>query len=190
MSRNRAKPEFNDNDMVVGYYRYSSSSQNEASIEQQQKLVHRWAAPEGLTILREYTDPARTATNTDRPEFQQKIRELPRLKPAYVAVWKNDRLGRNRSTLLKVKGLIRAAGARLHYIEGYSRPGPDPGRGHVGCVRRALMCAAVGQHPTRGPRQRREGAGQRAQDLRFQYRAGQALRAGSPDRAGRGAGVC
>jgi len=30
----RGKPEFNDNDLVVGYYRYSSSSQNEVSVEQ------------------------------------------------------------------------------------------------------------------------------------------------------------
>lgn len=32
-------PEYNDNQMVVAYYRYSSSSQNEASIEQQRKMV-------------------------------------------------------------------------------------------------------------------------------------------------------
>lgn len=39
----RGAPAYNDNDLVVGYYRYSSSSQNEASIEQQRELVHRWA---------------------------------------------------------------------------------------------------------------------------------------------------
>ena len=121
----RRLPDFNDNDLVVGYYRFSSRTQNEASIEQQRERVHRWAEGQGLQVVREYDDPARTGTNTDRPGFQQMLRELPSIKPAYVAVWKNDRLGRDRSDLLRVKNQIRLAGARLHYIEGYS-PTDDP----------------------------------------------------------------
>ena len=42
-----------------------------------------------------------------------------------MAVWKNDRLGRNRADLLRVKQAIRMAGARLKYIEGFS-PTDDP----------------------------------------------------------------
>lgn len=114
----RGKPEFNDNDLVVGYYRYSSASQNEASIEQQRELVHRWAKAQGLQVVREYADAAKTGTNTERPEFQLMLRELPSIRPSYVAVWKNDRLGRDRMDLLKVKNAIRMAGAKLHYIEG------------------------------------------------------------------------
>ncbi|WP_183373742.1 recombinase family protein [Helcobacillus massiliensis] len=121
----RGKPEFNDNDLVVGYYRYSSSSQNEASIEQQRELVHRWAKAQGLQVVREYADAAKTGTNTERPEFQLMLRELPSIRPSYVAVWKNDRLGRDRMDLLKVKNAIRMAGAKLHYIEGFS-PTDDP----------------------------------------------------------------
>jgi site-specific DNA recombinase len=63
----RSKPEFNENKMAVGYYRYSSSAQNEAPIDQQRQLVHRWAAAEGLTVVKAYDDPARTGTNTNRP---------------------------------------------------------------------------------------------------------------------------
>lgn len=37
----KTMPTYNDNQMVVAYYRYSSSSQNEASIEQQREMVHR-----------------------------------------------------------------------------------------------------------------------------------------------------
>lgn len=121
----RRLPDFNDNDLVVGYYRFSSRTQNEASIEQQRERVRRWATSQGLQVVREYDDPARTGTNTDRPGFQQMLRELPSIKPAYVAVWKNDRLGRDRSDLLRVKNTIRLAGARLHYIEGFS-PTDDP----------------------------------------------------------------
>lgn len=87
----RSLPDFNDNDLVVGYYRFSSSSQNEASIEQQRERVHHWAEGKRLHVVREYDDPARTGRNTDRTGFQQMLRELHSIKPAYVAVWKNDR---------------------------------------------------------------------------------------------------
>lgn len=53
------------------------------------------------------------------------LRELPSIRPASVVVWKNDRLGRDRLDLLRVKHEIRMAGARLHYIEGFS-PTDDP----------------------------------------------------------------
>ncbi len=121
----RSLPDYNDNDLVVGYYRYSSASQNEASIEQQRQLVRRWAKAQGLQVVREYEDAAKTGTNTDRPGFQQMLRELPSIRPASVVVWKNDRLGRDRLDLLRVKHEIRMAGARLHYIEGFS-PTDDP----------------------------------------------------------------
>ena len=48
------------------------------------------------------------------------LHELPNIKAAYVAVWKNDRLARDRAELILVKQAIRAAGARVHDIEGIS----------------------------------------------------------------------
>ncbi|WP_201769262.1 recombinase family protein [Corynebacterium argentoratense] len=62
----------------------------------------------------------KTGTNADRPGYQLMLRELPKIKPAYVAVWKNDRLARDRAELLLVKQAIRSVGARVHYIEGIS----------------------------------------------------------------------
>lgn len=118
-------PAYNDNQMVVAYYRYSSSSQNEASIEQQREMVQRWASSQGLIVVSEYEDAARTGTNADRPGYQLMLRDLKKIKPAYVAVWKNDRLARDRAELLLVKQAIRAVGARLHYIEGIS-PSDSP----------------------------------------------------------------
>ena len=112
--------EYNDNQMVVAYYRYSSSSQNEASIEQQREMVQRWAKSQGLVVVNEYEDAAKTGTNADRPGYQLMLRELPKIKPAYVAVWKNDRLARDRVELALVKQAIRSVGARVHYIEGIS----------------------------------------------------------------------
>lgn len=60
-------PEYNDNQMVVAYYRYSSASQNEASIEQQREMVQRWASSQGLLVVSEYEDAAKTGTTADRP---------------------------------------------------------------------------------------------------------------------------
>jgi len=116
----RPMPPYNDNQMVVAYYRYSSSSQNEASIEQQREMVHQWAKSQSLVVVNEYEDAAKTGTNADRPGYQLMLRELPKIKPAYVAVWKNDRLARKRTELILVKQTIRKAGARVHYIEGIS----------------------------------------------------------------------
>ena len=113
-------PPYNDNQMVVAYYRYSSSSQNEASIEQQREMVHQWAKSQSLVVVNEYEDAAKTGTNADRPGYQLMLRELPKIKPAYVAVWKNDRLARKRTELILVKQTFRKAGARVHYIEGIS----------------------------------------------------------------------
>lgn len=106
--------------MWLAYYRYSSSSQNEASIEQQRETVQRWATSQGLIVVSEYEDAAKIGTNADRPGYQLMLRDLKKIKPAYVAVWKNDRLVRDRAELLLVKQAIRAAGARVHYIEGIS----------------------------------------------------------------------
>ena len=116
----RPIPPYNDNQMVVAYYRYTSSSQNEASIEQQREMVHQWAKSQSLVVVNEYEDAAKTGTNADRPGYQLMLRELPKIKPAYVAVWKNDRLARKRTELILVKQTIRKAGARVHYIEGIS----------------------------------------------------------------------
>ena len=121
----RGQPQYNDNSMVVAYYRYSSSSQNEASIDQQREMVHRWASSQGLTVVAEYEDAAKTGTNADRPGYQLMLRDLKKIRPAYVAVWKNDRLARDRAELLLVKQTIRSVGAKLHYIEGIS-PNDSP----------------------------------------------------------------
>ncbi len=116
----RSTPTYNENQVVVAYYRYSSSSQNEASIEQQREMVHRWARSQGLVVVGEYEDAARNGTNANRPGYQFMLCEFAKIKPAYVAVWKNDRLARDRAELILVKQTIRKAGTRTHYIEGVS----------------------------------------------------------------------
>lgn len=57
----------NDNNLAIAYYRFSSHSQNDASIDQQKELAHAWADSRGLTIVKEYEDAAISGTKEDRP---------------------------------------------------------------------------------------------------------------------------
>ena len=67
----------NDNKLAIAYYRYSSASQNEASIEQQQRLARQWAQSQGLTLVEEYKDLAKTGRNMERPGLQKMLAEVP-----------------------------------------------------------------------------------------------------------------
>ena len=42
----------NDNNLAIAYYRFSSHSQNDASIDQQRELAHEWADAHGFKSCR------------------------------------------------------------------------------------------------------------------------------------------
>ena len=81
---------------AIAYYRYSSHSQNEASIEQQQEAAHKYADAHGLNIIKEYEDRAASGTTADRDGYQNMLAELDKYKPSALILWKADRLGRDR----------------------------------------------------------------------------------------------
>ena len=113
-----AKTKFkqNDNNLAIAYYRYSSHSQNEASIDQQKELAHEWADANGLKIIREYEDAAISGTKEDRPGFQQMLSEVAKIRPNTLIMWKTDRLGRDRFVLATAKKTIRDAGCIIHTL--------------------------------------------------------------------------
>ena len=49
----KKKFELNDNNLAIAYYRFSSHSQTEASIDQQRELAHAWADAHGFKIVKE-----------------------------------------------------------------------------------------------------------------------------------------
>ena len=110
------RPEINDNNLAIAYYRYSSHSQNEMSIDQQRQQAHAYADAHGLTIVREYEDAAKTGTNANRPGYQAMLAEVGKLKPNALILWKTDRLGRDRYELVDAKRRIREAGCRLELV--------------------------------------------------------------------------
>ena len=105
----RKKTKLNDNNLAIAYYRYSSHSQNEASIEQQRELAHEWAD-------REYEDAAISGTKEDRPGFQLMLSEVAKIRPNTLIAWKTDRLGRDKYVLAMAKKTIRDAGCEIHLL--------------------------------------------------------------------------
>jgi len=115
---------YNDNNLAIAYYRYSSAGQNEASIEQQQDAAHDYADEHGYTIIKEYEDKAITGTTDERPNYQLMLSEVNKLKPAIIILWKNDRLGRDRIELALSKDKLRKAGCAIRYVADYIPDNP------------------------------------------------------------------
>ena len=105
----------NDNRTAITYYRYSSHRQGEQSIEGQRAEAERWAKANGYTIVKEYADRAMTGTNDDREQFQLMLRELERLRPAVLILWKVDRMGRNKEEIAFNKYRCKKNGVKVVY---------------------------------------------------------------------------
>ena len=106
----------NDNNLAVAYYRFSSHSQNEASIDQQREEAHRYAEARGLRIVREYEDAGISGTTDQRPGYQQMLAELDKVRASTLILWKTDRLGRDKYELVLAKRSIRDAGYRIALV--------------------------------------------------------------------------
>lgn len=87
MPDKRKKFKQNDNNLAIAYYRYSSSSQNDASIEEQQELVQLYAAEHGYSILKEYADRAMSGQDDNRPNYKLMLSEVAKLRPAVLIMW-------------------------------------------------------------------------------------------------------
>ncbi len=80
---------------AVIYARYSSNGQTEQSIEGQIRRCKEFAQANNLLIVNEYIDRARTATNNNRPAFQQMLFDSAFHKFDFVIVYAVDRFSRN-----------------------------------------------------------------------------------------------
>ena len=106
----------NDNNLAIAYYRFSSHSQNDASIDQQRELAHTWADTHGYKIIKEYEDAAISGTTEDRPGFRQMLSEVGKIKPHVLILWKTDRLGRDKYILTMAKKTIRDSGCEIRMV--------------------------------------------------------------------------
>ena len=106
----------NPGNTAICYYRYSSDAQRDASIEQQRVAAQEYAKDHGYHIVREYEDHALSGTRDDRPDFQLMLYEVEQLRPAYLIVWKTDRLSRDKYDAAIAKGRLRKCGVKIVYI--------------------------------------------------------------------------
>ncbi len=100
---------------AVAYARFSSDNQREESITAQLRSIREYAVQEGVTIVKEYVDEARSAMTDDRPYFLQMISDIAnsRIDIDYVYVHKLDRFARNRYDSAIYRQKLNARGVRL-----------------------------------------------------------------------------
>lgn len=110
---------------AVIYARYSSHSQNDASIEQQVAECEAYARMNNLQILRVYADRHLTGTSDQRPQFQAMIRDAARGRWRYVVIWKTDRFARNRYDSATYKYKLKKAGVRVLSAKESIPDGPE-----------------------------------------------------------------
>ena len=99
--------------MACIYTRYSSSSQNEQSIDAQIRECKKYAKQHGLTILRIYIDKAQTGTNDKRKDFQKMIKDSEKKDYSTLLIWKQDRFARNRYDAIIYKHILKQNGVKV-----------------------------------------------------------------------------
>lgn len=82
---------------AVVYARFSSDNQRDESIDAQLRSAREFAKNNGIAIIHEYVDRAKSATTDDREQFQAMIKASASGDFHFVLVNKYDRFARNRA---------------------------------------------------------------------------------------------
>lgn len=98
---------------AVIYARYSSHAQREESIEGQLRVCNEYAERAGICVLKEYIDRAMTATNDQRPQFQQMIADSSGHEFDIVLVYALDRFARDRYDAAVYRKKLKDNGVRI-----------------------------------------------------------------------------
>ena len=92
---------------AVIYARFSSSGQNEQSIESQIRICSEYAESQGYNVIKTYADKARTGTNDSRPSFQRMIKDAASGAFEFIIVYMFDRFARNRRDSIMYKEMLK-----------------------------------------------------------------------------------
>lgn len=112
MKKTKANP--NKNTAVI-YARYSSSKQNDESIEQQVMVCETYAEEHGYKVLQVYADRAVTGTDDKRESFQRMIHDSELGQFGVIIAYKSNRIGRNMLQAMQYNELLRDRGIRIVY---------------------------------------------------------------------------
>ena len=93
-------PSFSDKSFLPGaiYLRLSKDDEGakeSLSIANQRKMLLRYAAEHGLTVIREYVDDGYSGTSFDRPGFKRMIEDIEKKEIGLVLTKDLSRLGRD-----------------------------------------------------------------------------------------------
>lgn len=99
---------------VLGYCRYSTAGQNEATIDKQMEYISTYCEQKGYRSPRFFSDRARTGENDNRPAWQQ-LRGL--IRPGtIVVVHESTRFGREAFTFLSMLRQVHSAGGIVELV--------------------------------------------------------------------------
>ena len=108
------------------YARFSSEMQREESIEAQLRAMRAYAAQNGLTVVEEYIDRAKSATTDQRPEFQRMIEDSKKKMFHVLLVHKLDRFARNRYDSIGYRMELKRNGvALISVLEYFDEDSPE-----------------------------------------------------------------
>ena len=110
---------------AVGYCRFSDQKQNKSSIEDQKKVIQKYADANGIIIRRWYLDYAQTATTTvGRKEFLQMIEDSKQRNFSLVLVYQLDRFARQEEDHIMYRLDLQKNGAKVFSV--MEQFGEDP----------------------------------------------------------------
>lgn len=95
------------------YARYSSDNQREESIDAQVRAINEYAQRNGYSIVKIYSDEARSATTDNRPQFLQMMKDSATGLFNAVIVHKLDRFSRDRYDSAFYKRQLKKNGVKL-----------------------------------------------------------------------------
>lgn len=99
------------------YARYSSSVQNDASIEQQVSECQAYADANGLKITAVFEDRAISGKKDNRPGLQKMLRAADRHEFQVLLAYKSNRISRNMKNALVYEERLSQAGVKVVYCK-------------------------------------------------------------------------
>ena len=101
---------------AVAYARYSSDNQRDESIDAQLAAIRRYAQENGITIIHEYIDRAKTARTDNRPEFLNMINDSKSGSFQMVLSHKLDRFARSQYDYVVYKRKLQENGVKTFFV--------------------------------------------------------------------------
>ena len=99
------------------YARYSSTAQNDASIEQQIAECTQYAMANKLAVVATFEDRAISGRSDNRPGFQRMLRAADRHEFQVLIAYKSNRISRNMQSALNYTQRLESAGVRVVYCK-------------------------------------------------------------------------